>query len=244
MNENRLEHKELGVCAVCREPYEVEELKEEFNGKPTGVCRKCWLLNEWKKEQEACRRLSVALVPLLIDFELRTIDPKPNKWKQMLEDLRLVLDNMTRTKFPVCAYCLRPGTSAEDLADHTMRCARSPLVQLIKQIGKVSGEAMEIVEFINELRAPAGSGNSVILCCDNDEPPPGVAVDCSGDWTLGPDPDKASGKTLFIFGEERFESDTLLECLQKAVAKKREREGVKAVLPPSGGPTATPPANN
>jgi|HubBroStandDraft_1064217.scaffolds.fasta_scaffold96467_2 hypothetical protein len=54
-------------------------------------------------------------------------------------------------------------------------------------------QAMQVVNLLDELRGPEGSGNSVTILCVNDNPPPNQAVICLGDWTGH---DRATGPTL------------------------------------------------
>lgn len=63
----------------------------------------------------------------------------------------------------------------------------------------------EIVDAINELRD--GIADSVTLMNDNDDPPPTVAIECSGEWTN--------------YETRRFEGDSVLDCLKAAVIAKR-----------------------
>lgn len=71
-------------------------------------------------------------------------------------------------------------------------------------------EAAEAIAAIEYLRDRAGSGSSVTICCDNDDPPPNSAVDCCGAWTG--------------WVETRFSGYDLLACLRAARTRKMEVE--------------------
>jgi hypothetical protein len=66
---------------------------------------------------------------------------------------------------------------------------------------------VEIWTAINWLRD--GPADSVTILCDNEEPPPLNAIECNADWTG--------------FEDMRFEGNSIMECLEKAVAEKRKR---------------------
>lgn len=77
---------------------------------------------------------------------------------------------------------------------------------LIDENYRIVTQLRSILSHIDVLRSPAGSGNSVTIFCENDDPPPNQAIECKGDWTEWQD--------------RRFEGDTLLDCLKAAVAAK------------------------
>jgi hypothetical protein len=94
--------------------------------------------------------------------------------------------------------------AAQFISPYILRMKWQERVATMREAAKI----IEIWTLIEDLRKEPGS--AVLLLCDNDDPPPVVAIEVGGEWNG--------------YAEQRFEGDSLLMCLQTAVAVKRAAE--------------------